>query len=640
MESIVLRHSKGKRIFVTLIPALLFLCIYLLAVISNSFIEYGSEGYNNVEKIVDIFFLLMILDVPFIVKVHREKTVFDGRAFEVTPVLGKLRYIPVEKVGICAIYATGKVVLYDKDEKRICSYKATQDREKFVFHVLQRMNNCAFVFRLHGKDRLIVKGDDPAVEHYLMFGAMPYGENNWYRSKEPSYAKGEIDEEILKKTGSIRKRALLVQGIVLLCSVSAVVVLASGKGTFWAMCVFLGGTFAYVPIEYWSRKKIFEIIKATFYQVTATAVNEKDFAYKSTVSDRHVIYEFTDRKGVIRHRPSDAQRASNVVWGTDMGVKKTLWYSPYTDYLLETEALTYQWKRSEKRASVGMWLKHYLAWIIIFTAFAFVVGLQAYRFGKTQIFVYTHDGRNLQVEWNVTDEEREEQKEEALEASGMTQQELETWLKQACYPYFYANYNQDEFTTFDLREYKSSLDDEQVHKQKENLVNWWGISGRESLIEKMDSLLEKGDKYTYDRTLKQFKDGELDETEDVVKDAYLQEKPDEIERYMGAYYAYNEIGDAGIDAWDYCRYIRVLNCAYICGYITYDEYLIHTEPVVIYLQEEYDSWAQMYESYYYGRMVFLGRNKSEPDLQQYRYSHYEEMGEEAEIPFLTGRTKK
>ena len=61
---------------------------------------------------------------------------------------------------------------------------------------------------------------------------------------------------------------------------------------------------------------------------------------------------------------------------------------------------------------------------------------------------------------------------------------------------------------------------------------------------------------------------------------------------------------------------------YICGYISYDEYLIHAAPLAVYLQNEYDSWETMYESYYYGYLIFAGRNKNSSSsviYSDYRY---------------------
>lgn len=121
--------------------------------------------------------------------------------------------------------------------------------------------------------------------------------------------------------------------------------------------------------------------------------------------------------------------------------------------------------------------------------------------------------------------------------------------------------------------------------------------------------MEKGDKYTYAHTLEEMDEDIMSLPEDAVVYNCKINEPDEVYRYLGTYFAYNEIGDAGVDAWDYCRCIRLYAFGYLCGYISYDEYLIHTAPIAVYLQNEYDSWTRMYQSYYYGYLIFLGRNE-------------------------------
>jgi predicted phosphodiesterase len=124
--------------------------------------------------------------------------------------------------------------------------------------------------------------------------------------------------------------------------------------------------------------------------------------------------------------------------------------------------------------------------------------------------------------------------------------------------------------------------------------------------------------------------------EDSIYYTYKLYAPDEMCKYLGTYYAYNNIGDAGVDAWDYCRCIRLFAFGYICGYISYDEYLIHAAPLAVYLQNEYDSWETMYESYYYGYLIFAGRNKNSSSSVIYSdYRYYEIMADKTEIPFRT-----
>ena len=215
--------------------------------------------------------------------------------------------------------------------------------------------------------------------------------------------------------------------------------------------------------------------------------------------------------------------------------------------------------------------------------------------------------------------------------------ELEKWLKQSFYPYFYVNSTSfGEFDAFDVENYADVMGEDKVEAIRENISDYWGIHDRKSLMKTTDSLLQKGDKYTYAQTLEKLGEEELTLPEDSIYYTYKLYAPDEMCKYLGTYYAYNNIGDAGVDAWDYCRCIRLFAFGYICGYISYDEYLIHAAPLAVYLQNEYDSWETMYESYYYGYLIFAGRNKNSSSSVIYSdYRYYEIMADKTEIPFRT-----
>ena len=219
----------------------------------------------------------------------------------------------------------------------------------------------------------------------------------------------------------------------------------------------------------------------------------------------------------------------------------------------------------------------------------------------------------------------------------MEREELEKWLKQSFYPYFYVNSTSfGEFDAFDVENYADVMGEDKVEAIRENISDYWGIHDRKSLMKTTDSLLQKGDKYTYAQTLEKFGEEALTLPEDSIYYTYKLYAPDEMCKYLGTYYAYNNIGDAGVDAWDYCRCIRLFAFGYICGYISYDEYLIHAAPLAVYLQNEYDSWETMYESYYYGYLIFAGRNKNSSSSVIYSdYRYYEIMADKTEIPFRT-----
>lgn len=83
-----------------------------------------------------------------------------------------------------------------------------------------------------------------------------------------------------------------------------------------------------------------------------------------------------------------------------------------------------------------------------------------------------------------------------------TEEEFELWLRQSYYPYFYVNdVKEIDFLHIDIEAARYDWDEDTIQDIKDNLANSWGIEDRKSLIKTTDSLLEKGDKYTYARTL-------------------------------------------------------------------------------------------------------------------------------------------
>lgn len=83
-----------------------------------------------------------------------------------------------------------------------------------------------------------------------------------------------------------------------------------------------------------------------------------------------------------------------------------------------------------------------------------------------------------------------------------TEEEFELWLRQSYYPYFYVNdVKKIDFLHIDIEASRYDWDEDTIQDIKDNLANSWGIEDRKSLIKTTDSLLEKGDKYTYAHTL-------------------------------------------------------------------------------------------------------------------------------------------
>lgn len=639
MDNITVRHSKIKRVIITLLPAIFLLGIFLCATICTKCLEYGSLADHIVSNIGLFLFVPMFLSIPFGIKVNREKIVFDGNNFTVTPFIGTTRTIPLPEVKICTISISGKIKLFDKDSNLVCKYRGKQDEQKTILRALQRAQKCVFTFSDGEGRQTVAKSSDQIVLAYLATGKIMFPQESYRQMhgfQEPPYAEGEINEDLRNRLRKCKKRVSIGQIVCMMLPILGIILAIIPVRVeiikYIAIVLFWGGILGIWLLDYYWRRKKFAVIQPTFYRVMATAEDEMDFSSKG--ANRHLIYEFQDKYGAVRRRPTEGVNASNLAWGTEVGIRKALWYSPYSEYLLETEPTKVSLLKNKKKLSLKEWIRQHpilaVSYIAVFASVSFYI----YQCGKGQVIMYQNGGSELQTEWGNQGENMDEQVSAAVEVTGMNQEELEAWLKQSFYPYFYANDAEDAFERFDVHSCKDSMDEEMVQKIKDNLSESWGIHNRRSLIRVTDSLLKKGDKYTYSRTLDKMGEESMELPKDMITYTYKLYDPDEYYRYLGTYLAYNEIGDAGVDAWDYGRCIRLFAFGYLCGYISYDEYLIHAAPIAVHLQDEYDSWTQMYESYYYGHLIFLGRNGYTNVSGLYdNYSDYERMGRDVTIPF-------
>ena len=61
----------------------------------------------------------------------------------------------------------------------------------------------------------------------------------------------------------------------------------------------------------------------------------------------------------------------------------------------------------------------------------------------------------------------------------MEREELEKWLKQSFYPYFYVNSTSfGEFDAFDVENYADVMGEDKVEAIRENISDYWGIHDR------------------------------------------------------------------------------------------------------------------------------------------------------------------
>ena len=100
-------------------------------------------------------------------------------------------------------------------------------------------------------------------------------------------------------------------------------------------------------------------------------------------------------------------------------------------------------------------------------------------------------------------------------------------------------------------------------------------------------------------------------------------------QYRAAYTAYHDEAGNGIDAWDYCRVLQILGDSYQCGYISLEECLDQSLVVAQYLQQEYDSWEALCNSYLHGYMFWAKNSGS----YYSRAIFYEELKDSEDNPY-------
>lgn len=175
---------------------------------------------------------------------------------------------------------------------------------------------------------------------------------------------------------------------------------------------------------------------------------------------------------------------------------------------------------------------------------------------------------------------------------------------------------------------------------KNQLDRSWGIIDRSSAIDTLYWLAQSGhaEGFADDiqmmglygflelseeelrRTILDMVDGESLTEEDAVSltEYFIQEM--EI---------YEACGENGIDAWDYCRFMQIAGSCYYAGYITLEESLIVQLEGARTIQQQFDSWDEMNQSYLQGYIFWVGN----PTAAYIRERAYERLQDVKDSPF-------
>ncbi len=140
--------------------------------------------------------------------------------------------------------------------------------------------------------------------------------------------------------------------------------------------------------------------------------------------------------------------------------------------------------------------------------------------------------------------------------------------------------------------------------EQKMLEDSWGVTDRASADETLDWILTEGHRYGFKDDMSFLKDyglGEIDEEnrKDFILE-YFDITSEEADFYVTSFAMYEEYGEGAIDAWDYCRALNLMSFFYLAGYYTETEALDGSLEIAKTLQEKFDSWDTLVDSYLRG----------------------------------------
>ena len=167
--------------------------------------------------------------------------------------------------------------------------------------------------------------------------------------------------------------------------------------------------------------------------------------------------------------------------------------------------------------------------------------------------------------------------------------------------------------------------EENAEITKTLLQSSWSVKDRETGLETVKNLIQKGHRGKCREYTEQMAEwGILDlGEEEFIQQIVEKDVGNELGRYAVAYYMYKSgIEPEYMVAWDLCRVNQLYADYYLCGYVTYEEAMDASLTNSLKLQELFDSWEEMMDSYMTGYMFWQGDlmlTDDSPSKERYHY---------------------
>lgn len=174
----------------------------------------------------------------------------------------------------------------------------------------------------------------------------------------------------------------------------------------------------------------------------------------------------------------------------------------------------------------------------------------------------------------------------------------------------------------------------------DGLEQSWGITDRTSAIDTLAWLAVEGHVTDYVSVMKTMEEVGMYEIKDYELGRFLRDllasenlTDDEhlelLDFYDAMLYMNEKCGENGIDAWDYCRIMQISGSCYYAGLLTLEECLDIQLATAQVIQDEFDSWETMNNSYLRGYSYWSYGSNS----YYHRLWALQDLMNEADCPF-------
>jgi len=174
-----------------------------------------------------------------------------------------------------------------------------------------------------------------------------------------------------------------------------------------------------------------------------------------------------------------------------------------------------------------------------------------------------------------------------------------------------------------------------VQMIRSGLKESWEVTDRTTADDTLNWLLEEGGHNAV--LLEEYKENSLsDYTREELVEVLSDSSYTDSDRayYLRLYDAVANYGDNAILAWDLSRAMQLSAWYYLADYYTYEEAMDKSLAIAKKLQETYDSWDEMTDSYLYGFQYWNDDDISDETSESYaRYQVYQELVEQTDSPY-------